>query len=214
MKLPPFHESWLPIIEPYNDFITTILGEVTQSAYAPKFERIFTALSMPLENVKVVIFGQDPYPNPLQATGLAFSIPRDFLPIPATLNNIYRELTSDLGIAPAAHGDLSSWADQGVLLLNRTLTIRQSQSNSDQKIGWQKVTNAIAMELGNRQVAAILWGKSAQELSELFPVTRTLTSPHPSPLSAYRGFFGSRPFSKSNKILEELGHPPVDWQVK
>lgn len=214
MKLPLFHESWWQIIEPHSEDIAKIIGEVTQSVYAPKFDDIFAALSMPLEKVKIVIFGQDPYPNPLQATGLAFSIPRNFSPIPATLTNIYRELDSDLGIVPAAHGDLSSWADQGVLLLNRTLTIRQSQSNSDQKIGWQKVTNAIAMELGNRQVAAILWGKSAQEVSEFFPATRTLSSPHPSPLSAYRGFFGSKPFSRANEILGELGQVPVEWQVK
>jgi uracil-DNA glycosylase len=209
--LPPFDNSWGKLLAPHEGRIASILG--TRDV-APSYENVFAALALPLEKVRVVIFGQDPYPTPGQATGLAFSIPRNFQPLPPTLKNIYRELSDDVGGATPSHGDLSSWSQQGVLLLNRTLTIRAGESNSDQNIGWREITDAIAQELGKRKVCAILWGKNAEELSRFFRSELTIQSPHPSPLSAYRGFFGSKPFSRSNEILESIGLNPIDWSIK
>ena len=209
--LPPFDNSWGELLAPHEDRIESILGI---RDFAPSYENVFAALSLPLEKVRVVIFGQDPYPTAGQATGLAFSIPRNFQPLPPTLKNIYRELSDDIGVATPSHGDLSRWSQQGVLLLNRTLTIRAGESNSDQNIGWREITDAIAQELGQRKVCAILWGKNAQELSRFFRSELTIQSPHPSPLSAYRGFFGSKPFSRSNEILQSMGLNPIDWSIK
>ena len=209
--LPPFDNSWGELLAPHEDRIECILGI---RDFAPSYENVFAALSLPLEKVRVVIFGQDPYPTAGQATGLAFSIPRNFQPLPPTLKNIYRELSDDIGVATPSHGDLSRWTQQGVLLLNRTLTIRAGESNSDQNIGWREITDAIAQELGQRKVCAILWGKNAQELSRFFRSELTIQSPHPSPLSAYRGFFGSKPFSRSNEILQSMGLNPIDWSIK
>jgi len=209
--LPPFDNSWGKLLAPHEERIESILSG---RGFAPNYENVFAALALPLEKVRVVIFGQDPYPTAGQATGLAFSIPRNFQPHPPTLKNIYRELTDDVGVAAPSHGDLSSWLQQGVLLLNRTLTIRAGESNSDQNIGWREITDAIAQELGQRKVCAILWGKKAEELSRFFRSELTIQSPHPSPLSAYRGFFGSKPFSRSNEILQSIGLNPIDWSIK
>lgn len=209
--LPPFDNSWDEFLAPHKGRIREILSNRN---FAPEYEKVFAALALPLDEVKVVIFGQDPYPTAGQATGLAFSIPRNFQPLPPTLKNIYRELSDDVGVVTPSHGDLSSWSEQGVLLLNRTLTISAGESNSDQKIGWREITDAIAQELGQRKVCAILWGKNAEELSRFFRSEFTSQSPHPSPLSAYRGFFGSKPFSRSNEILQSIGLNPIDWSVK
>ena len=209
--LPPFDNSWDEFLAPHKGRIREILSNRN---FAPEYEKVFAALALPLDEVKVVIFGQDPYPTAGQATGLAFSIPRNFQPLPPTLKNIYRELSDDVGVVTPSHGDLSSWSEQGVLLLNRTLTIRAGESNSDQNIGWREITDAIAQELGQRKVCAILWGKNAEELLRFFRSEFTIQSPHPSPLSAYRGFFGSKPFSRSNEILQSIGLNPIDWSVK
>jgi len=209
--LPPFDNSWDEFLAPHKGRIREILSNRN---FAPEYEKVFAALALPLDEVKVVIFGQDPYPTPGQATGLAFSIPRNFQALPPTLKNIYRELSDDVGVVTPSHGDLSSWSQQGVLLLNRTLTIRAGESNSDQKIGWRQITDAIAKALGQRKVCPILWGKNAEELSRFFRSEFTIQSPHPSPLSAYRGFFGSKPFSRSNEILQNIGLNPIDWSVK
>jgi uracil-DNA glycosylase len=209
--LPPFDNSWGKLLAPHEELIESILSG---KGFAPNYENVFAALALPLERVQVVIFGQDPYPTPGQATGLAFSIPRNFQPLPPTLKNLYRELSVDVGVATPSHGDLSCWLQQGVLLLNRTLTISAGESNSDQKIGWREITDAIAQELGQRKVCAILWGKNAEELSRFFRSELTIQSPHPSPLSAYRGFFGSKPYSRSNEILQSMGLNPIDWSIK
>ena len=209
--LPPFDNSWDEFLAPHKGRIREILSNRN---FAPEYEKVFAALALPLGEVKVVIFGQDPYPTPGQATGFAFSIPRNFQPLPPTLKNIYRELSDDLGINAPLHGDLSSWSEQGVLLLNRTLTISAGESNSDQNIGWREITDAIAQELGQRKVCAILWGKNAEELSRFFRSELTIQSPHPSPLSAYRGFFGSKPFSRCNDILRGIGVDPIDWSIQ
>jgi uracil-DNA glycosylase len=156
-----------------------------------------------------VIVGQDPYPTPGYAHGLAFSVDEDRRPFPKSLQNIFAELTSDLGIPLPDHGNLERWSESGVMLLNRVLTVELGRPNAHLKLGWQSVTNAIAEELAKRDVVAVLWGKNAQELSNLFQYK--VESPHPSPLSAYRGFFGSRPFSTVNTFLLEQGKEPIHW---
>ncbi len=207
----PVHSSWKEILEPLEGEIKRLLSEVANQEIAPTYENIFKALELDANRVKVVIFGQDPYPTPGYATGLAFSVPRNSV-IPASLRNIYQELGDDLNMTPPAHGDLTSWANEGVLLLNRVLTTRLGAPGSHTKLGWQKISDHIASELGRRGVVAILWGKNAAELSGYF--SHSVSSPHPSPLSAYRGFFGSKPFSKVNQILHDRSQLQIDWTVK
>jgi uracil-DNA glycosylase len=158
-----------------------------------------------------VIVGQDPYPTPGNAMGLAFSTPPSVKKIPQSLKNIFAELENDQGIAPPTTGDLSHWSSAGVLLLNRILTTRQGESNAHTDIGWQRITDHIATELGKRDVVAVLWGKQAQELSGFF--RHKVESVHPSPLSAYRGFFGSKPFTQVNQLLISQGREPIDWTL-
>ena len=205
------HVSWQRLLEPLAPEIDRILADISQEEIAPSRDLIFRALELDAESVKVVIFGQDPYPTLGNATGFAFSVPADVSPIPASLRNIYRELESDLGAPCHAHGDISSWQKSGVLLLNRVLTTRIGESAAHSDVGWQRITNFIAKELGSRGVVAILWGKSAQELSHFFD--HQISSVHPSPLSAYRGFFGSKPFSRVNELLVAQGKEPIDWSI-
>ncbi len=180
---------------------------------------VFNAfLQAPLDRVKVVIMGQDPYHGPGQAHGLCFSVQKG-VPIPPSLRNIYKELHDDLGCTIPDHGSLLHWAEQGVLLLNATLTVRQAQAKSHYGRGWEQFTDAAIKVLASRQVVFILWGRSARDKVEnVFHRThqalqRILTSPHPSPLSAHAGFFGCRHFSKANALLEEMGRGPIDWQI-
>lgn len=184
---------------------------------APAPERVFAALSLtPLESVRVVILGQDPYPTPGHANGLAFSYVGP-PPLPRSLVNIFRERQADLGLPPALDGDLTPWARQGVLLLNTALTVREgaSKAGSHLLLGWGAVTDAIiaAVSAGRSSVVFILWGKPAQTKRALVDEGRhhVLESPHPSPLSASRGFFGSRPFSRANAWLERQGETPIRW---
>jgi uracil-DNA glycosylase len=205
------HVSWQRLLEPLVPEIDRILADIGEEKIAPNRHLIFKALEVDVESVKVVIFGQDPYPTLGNATGLAFSVPADVSPIPASLRNIFRELESDLGVPCPSNGDISSWQRSGVLLLNRVLSTRIGQSAAHSNIGWQRITDFIAEELGSRGVIAILWGKSAQELSHFFD--HQISSVHPSPLSAYRGFFGSKPFSRVNEILVAQGKEPIDWSL-
>ena len=165
----------------------------------------------PLDNVKVLILGQDPYPNPLHAMGLAFSVSSEVQKLPQSLKNIFTEYVSDTGFPKPMTGDLSPWSNQGVALMNRTLTIEPGVSNSHSKIGWREFTLRAAHVMAQRSVVAILWGSYAQELGHLF--TNKIESVHPSPLSAYRGFFGSKPFSQSNLLLEKIGAKTIDWRL-
>ncbi len=183
--------------------------------YLPSGGNVLRAFSRPLSGVRVLIVGQDPYPTPGHAVGLSFSVARNVRPLPHSLANIYTELESDLGIEPAPHGDLTPWFEQGVLLLNRVLTVRPGQSNSHRGKGWEAVTSAAIQALVSRggPLVAILWGRDAQTLAPaLGPVPR-IESPHPSPLSASRGFFGSRPFSRANQSLTDQGAAPIDWRL-
>ncbi len=205
------HVSWQRLLEPLAPEIDRIFADIGEEKIAPSRDLIFRALEVDVESVKVVIFGQDPYPTLGNATGLAFSVPADVSPIPASLRNIFRELESDLGVPCPSNGDISSWQRSGVLLLNRVLSTRIGQSAAHSNIGWQCITDFIAEELGSRGVIAILWGKSAQELSHFFD--HQISSVHPSPLSAYRGFFGSKPFSRVNEILVAQGKEPIDWSL-
>jgi len=178
--------------------------------FIPSKDSIFRCLELEPSEVKVVILGQDPYPNPTHAMGLAFSVNSSIKPLPASLNNIYKELDSDLGIK-RSNGDLSDWSSQGVLLLNRSLTVIPNLSDSHSDIGWHKFTEEVIRVVAARGAIGVLWGKQAQDLSRLFNQLDQFSSPHPSPLSAYRGFFGSKPFSKVNKRLEEKNLTPIKW---
>ena len=182
-------------------------------SYLPNGDQVLRAFQRPLGDVRVLIVGQDPYPTPGHPIGLSFAVARDVWPLPASLRNIYVELRDDLGVVPPKHGDLTAWADQGVMLLNRVLTVRPGESASHRGRGWEEVTECAIRALAARggPLAAILWGRDAQSLKPLLAPVPWVESVHPSPLSAHRGFFGSRPFSRVNRLLEEQGGTPVDW---
>jgi uracil-DNA glycosylase len=177
---------------------------------APEFENVFRSLSRSIESSRVVIFGQDPYPSKGHANGLAFSVNKSVSPLPPSLRNIFTELATDVGVE-RLDGDLTDWFSQGVLLVNRVLSTEVGRSLAHTDFGWEEVTQSIAQELGKREVVAILWGKNAGELSSLFPPERRIESVHPSPLSAYRGFFGSKPFSRCNQILLSNNQNVINW---
>jgi uracil-DNA glycosylase len=183
--------------------------------YLPAGDRVLRAFQRPMADVRVLIVGQDPYPTPGHPIGLSFAVDADVRPLPRSLGNIYRELESDLGIAAAPHGDLSAWSDQGVLLLNRVLTVAPGAPASHRGWGWERVTeHAIRALVGReRPLVAVLWGKDAATLRPLLGDTAIVASPHPSPLSANRGFFGSRPFSRVNELLVARGGEPIDWRI-
>ncbi|HOT32901.1 MAG TPA: uracil-DNA glycosylase [Rhodoglobus sp.] len=183
--------------------------------YLPAGDRVLRAFTYPLADVRVLIVGQDPYPTPGHPIGLSFAVERDVRPVPRSLANIYKELHDDLGIAPAPHGDLTPWAEHGVMLLNRVLTVQAGASGSHRGKGWEAVTEAAIRALVARggPLVAILWGRDAANLKPLLGSTPTITSVHPSPLSAHNGFFGSRPFSRANELLVAQGAEPVDWRL-
>jgi len=194
----------------------TNLGEISNyllgTSYIPKREEIFASLSVSPGDIRVVIVGQDPYPNREHAMGLAFSVRSGVKPLPASLRNIYTELYEDLGVRNRS-GNLEAWARQGVLLINRVLTTKPDTSLSHSGIGWEEFTEKIVEISSASNPVAILWGKKAQQLSKYFDAKNTIASAHPSPLSAYRGFFGSKPFSRTNEILETSGRPAINWQT-
>jgi uracil-DNA glycosylase len=215
------HPTWVPVLEPERETLT-VIGEFLRQesaagqAWLPAGDNILRAFARPLPEVRVLIVGQDPYPTPGHAVGLSFSVAPDVRPIPRSLQNIYKELESDLGIARPTNGDLSPWADQGVLLLNRVLTVRSGEPGSHRGIGWERITDAAIAGLVARDdepLVAILWGKDAQTLEDSLPDVPLIISAHPSPMSADRGFFGSKPFSRANEYLEDLGGDPVDWSL-
>ena len=208
---PHVHSSWKPVLEPFSADIARILGSLQGSSIAPAQDRIFAALEVPLSEVRCVIIGQDPYPTAGNAHGLAFSIPGQVAKIPASLKNIFKELHSDLGLEIPQSGNLEKWRDQGVLLLNRILTTEVGRSNAHSNLGWQMITKGIAEAAANQNAVAILWGTEAQALAPVF--RESITSVHPSPLSAYRGFFGSKPFSNVNEALIRIGREPIDWRL-
>lgn len=202
-----------PYFVDLHEFVAT---ERTKHQIFPPESDVFNALRFtPLDKVKVLILGQDPYHDDDQAHGLSFSVRRG-IKVPPSLRNIYKERESDLGIPPAAHGHLEEWAQQGVLMLNTVLTVRAHEANSHRKKGWEEFTTRV-IECVNKQpaVAFVLWGKPAQTKKPLIDERHlVIESPHPSPLSARRGFFGSQPFSKINEFLSAKDASAIDWQLK
>ncbi|AUO27277.1 uracil-DNA glycosylase [Limosilactobacillus fermentum] len=217
------NNDWWPVLKPqfetanYQQLHNFLVDEYGHQQVYPEMHHIFEAFNWtPFSKVKVVILGQDPYHGPGQAHGCSFSV----LPgvaVPPSLQNIYKELQADLGCPPVRHGYLRSWAEQGVLLLNSVLTVRAGQAYSHQGHGWEQLTDAAIVALSERPapVVFILWGRAARDKKRLIDLKRNFVveSAHPSPLSAYRGFFGSRPFSKTNQFLEMTGQAPINWQL-
>ena len=222
--MPPISGSWEKALKGefskdyYKKLFVKIQEEYQTRTIYPPADDIFNAFHFtPLEEVKVVILGQDPYHEPGQAHGLCFSV-KPQVPIPPSLVNIYKDLEDDLGCYIPNNGYLEKWARQGVLMLNTVLTVRAHQANSHKDLGWEQFTDAAIRVLAeqDRPMVFVLWGKPAQRKKEMIhnPKHLILESPHPSPLSAYRGFFGSRPFSRINAYLEQNGLEPIDWQIE
>ena len=212
--------DWAAALAPVAGTITG-LGQFLRAelaagrSYLPAGSQVLRAFTQPFGAVRVLIVGQDPYPTPGHPVGLSFSVAPEVRPIPASLQNIYAELQADLGIAPAANGDLTPWFEQGVLLLNRVLTVQPGRSGSHRGRGWEDVTACAIEALAARggPLVAILWGRDAQSLIPMLGKVPHIASAHPSPLSARSGFFGSRPFSRANELLVRQGGQPINWAL-
>ena len=202
-------KQWQDALPASKDILNNIK---LPTSHIPEDSKIFAAFDIPIPLLKVCIVGQDPYPNPEHAMGLSFSIPKSIVKFPPTLRNIMKELESDIGVGLNS-GDLTKWQNNGVMLLNRVLTTSPNISAGHANIGWQKFTDEVVRYLGERPIVFILWGNSAAELAKFIPDDRLIRSVHPSPLSAYRGFFGSQPFSRSNEKLRKLGITEMDWKI-
>jgi len=214
------HPSWVSALKDEQPTLTQLgefLREETSAGrpWLPSGTNILRAFQQPLPAVRVLIMGQDPYPTPGHAVGLSFSVAPEVQPLPRSLANIFKELNSDLGLPRPKNGDLSPWSEQGVLLLNRVLTVRAGAPGSHRGKGWERITEAAIRGLVARDqvMVAILWGRDAQSLVPLLPDVPVIASAHPSPMSADRGFFGSRPFSRANQLLEQAGAAPINWEL-
>ncbi len=214
------HPSWLTALTPVEPVVAelgTMLREEIAAGrgYLPAGENVLRAFADPMDAVRVLVVGQDPYPTPGHAIGLSFAVQRGVRPLPRSLQNIFKELVADTGVAVPEHGDLTAWTRQGVLLLNRVLTVSPGKPGSHRGRGWEQVTEAAVRGLVARRapLVAILWGRDAQNLRPLLGETPVVQSAHPSPMSADRGFFGSRPFSRTNALLADQGAGPVDWRL-
>lgn len=212
--------GWAKALEPVTDQVAA-MGEFLRAeiaagrAYLPAGKHVLRAFTRPFNDVKVLIVGQDPYPTPGHAVGLSFAVAPDVRPLPPSLVNIFREYSEDLGYPLPANGDLTPWADAGVLLLNRALTVEPGKPAAHRGKGWEAITEQAIRALVDRPepLVAILWGRDARNLKPLLEDVPVVESAHPSPLSARSGFFGSRPFSRANSLLMELGGDPVDWRL-
>jgi uracil-DNA glycosylase len=214
------HPSWAAALEPVGgavrDLGDFLRAEVSAGrGYLPAGGHVLRAFEQPLDAVRVLIVGQDPYPTPGHAVGLSFSVAPDVAPVPRSLANIYQELQTDLGVPRPSTGDLSPWAERGVLLLNRVLTVCPGRPASHRGKGWEAVTAHAISALVTRggPLVAILWGRDARNLAPHLGDVPTIESAHPSPLSAHSGFFGSRPFSRANELLVRQGAAPIDWRL-
>ena len=212
--------SWVEPLSPVQSVLDDIATKLNQEreqgcTYFPSPENIMRAFQLPFEQVRVLIVGQDPYPTPGDAVGLSFSVSPHQSVLPRSLKNIFTEMCSDIGCQQPASGDLSPWGAQGVMLLNRVLTVRSGEAGSHRKWGWEKVTEQAIRALDERAtpLVAVLWGNDAATAKEFLPHSMVLESAHPSPLSASRGFFGSQPFSKVNKELTNFGLKPINWEL-
>jgi uracil-DNA glycosylase len=215
------HPSWLAVLkdefdkEYFQKLTEFVKQEYTSKKVYPEGKNIFRAFELcPFDEVKVVILGQDPYHGPKQANGLCFSV-GDGIPLPPSLQNIYKEIQSDIGIKMPETGNLDNWSRQGMLLLNATLTVQANKPGSHQHQGWEEFTDAVIKEVSEKKehIVFILWGKYAQEKGKIIDPQKhfILKAPHPSPFSAHSGFFGSKPFSKTNDYLKSIGEKPIDW---
>jgi len=222
----PLHElveaGWANALDPVGPQVA-LMGEFLRAEiaaghrYLPAGPNVLRAFTFPFDQVRVLIVGQDPYPTPGHAVGLSFSVAADVLPMPRSLENIFSEYGKDLGYPPPATGDLTPWSERGVMLLNRVLTVRPGNPASHRGKGWEAVTECAIRALVAREqpLVAVLWGRDASTLKPMLDGAEcvAIESPHPSPLSASRGFFGSRPFSRANELLEKMGAAPVDWRL-
>lgn len=214
------HPTWAEVLAPVAEQVST-MGSFLRAelaaghGYLPAGDLVLRAFQSPLDSIRVLIVGQDPYPTPGHAVGLSFSVAAQVRPIPRSLTNVYRELVDDVGVPMPSSGDLSPWADQGVLLLNRVLTVRPGASGSHRGKGWEAITDAAMAALVTRErpLVAILWGRDARTLASSLGSVPRIESAHPSPLSASNGFFGSHPFSSANAMLAEQGAGPIDWRL-
>ena len=214
------HPSWAEALSPVAPAVAELGGFLREElaagrGYLPTGEHVLRVFSHPLDGVRVLIVGQDPYPTPGHAVGLSFSVAPDVSPIPRSLQNIYAELGTDLGLPTPSTGDLSPWADRGVMLLNRVLTVGPGSPASHRGKGWESVTAAAITALVERggPLVAVLWGRDARNLRPHLGQVPCVESAHPSPLSARSGFFGSRPFSRANALLQQQGAEPIDWRL-
>ncbi|HJQ46387.1 MAG TPA: uracil-DNA glycosylase [Amycolatopsis sp.] len=212
--------GWADALAPVSDRIAAMGAFLREEIaagrrYLPAGEHVLRAFQQPFAEVKVLIVGQDPYPTPGHPIGLCFAVAPDVRPLPKSLINIYQEYGTDLGYPPPANGDLTPWTKQGVLLLNRALTVRPGSPNSHKGKGWEEVTEQAIRALAERggPLVAILWGSNARSLKPLLNGVPCLESVHPSPMSAHNGFFGSHPFSRANQLLQQQGADPIDWQL-
>jgi uracil-DNA glycosylase len=214
--------GWARALHPVTDQVTA-MGEFLRQeiaaghGYLPAGENVLRAFTFPFDDVRVLIVGQDPYPTPGHAVGLSFSVAPDVRPLPRSLDNIFREYATDLGHPAPTSGDLTPWAQRGVMMLNRVLTVRPGTPASHRGKGWEAVTECAirALVARSRPLVAVLWGRDAATLKPMLTGDQCMTieSVHPSPLSASRGFFGSRPFSRANQLLAEVGSDPIDWRL-
>ena len=216
----PVEEGWATVLEPVADRIHSMgdfLREENASGrgYLPAGNDVLRAFTYPFDEVKVIIVGQDPYPTPGHAMGLSFSTAPGVRPLPRSLVNIFKEYSSDLGLPMPEDGDLTPWSEQGVALFNRVLSVQPGKAGSHRGRGWEEVTEHALRALAGRgkPLVAILWGRDAQNTQKFLGDNACICSPHPSPLSAARGFFGSKPFSHANELLVQQGAEPVNWQL-
>jgi uracil-DNA glycosylase len=209
-------DHWKEILKDYNSKIDELGTKLQKKAdqgerILPDKKHLFRALELKPEQVKVIIVGQDPYPNISDAIGLSFAVPPRKTGLPGSLLNIQKEIMTDIGSTTTADGDLTKWASQGVMLLNRVLTVTAGESGSHSKLGWQEITEKIVAHCANLGAVGVLWGSSARELAHLFNEDCLVQGVHPSPLSAHRGFLGSKPFSRVNQLLESKGKTAIIW---
>lgn len=206
------HPDWQPLFESQREKLAAIQEKLANQQIVPRADLVFQAFTRSPKDYRVLILGQDPYPNPEHAVGLAFAVPAETKPLPPSLKNIYTELQSDLGVN--SQPDLNAWQERGVFLLNRHLTTKPNETAAHFKLGWDDFTKAAVAYLVEQRLgklASILWGSKAQQFSEELLLENVVASAHPSPLSAYRGFFGSKPFSRVNHLLIQMGEQPIEW---
>jgi uracil-DNA glycosylase len=206
-------ESWQPLFAAHKTELTEIQRIISAQRITPARDHVLRFFKNPISHYRAVIVGQDPYPAPGYATGLAFSVSPEITKLPASLKNIFTEYVADTGFSYPKNGDLSDWANNGVALLNSSLTLNLDDKTEHLRIGWQRITSATLNVLAEGGCVAILWGSHAQKIGSTFSESHKVESVHPSPLSAYRGFFGSKPFTRCNQLLSASGQLPIDWRL-